>query len=119
MRLEAQIGGNNGGVIGETIRSCLTRLDSQAANLEDLQARLRTQEWYHDLSEQGSDEEIQQILARSEGQEANGENQLGTESRPSTRRRARNNAPQRRAPRMKSEPLKSCNHLMRWVGILW
>ena len=51
MRLEAQIGGNNGGVIGETVRNCLARLDGQAADLEDLRARLRTQEWYHDLSE--------------------------------------------------------------------
>ena len=69
MRLEAQIGGNHGGVVGETIRSCLTRLDGQAVELEDLRRRLRTQEWYHDLSEQGSDEEIQQIVSRAEGQE--------------------------------------------------
>ena len=96
MRLEAQIGDNNSGVIGETVRSCLARLDGQAADLEDLRARLRTQEWYHDQSEQGSDEEI----ARTEGQEANGENQSGTESRPSVIRRTRNNAPQRRAPRV-------------------
>ena len=36
MRIEAQIGGNTGGVIGETIRNCLVRLDGQAADLEDL-----------------------------------------------------------------------------------
>ena len=82
MHLEAQIGGNNGGAKGETIRTCLAQLDGQAADLEDLRARLRTQEWYHDLSEQGSDEEIQQIVARAEGQEANVENQSGTENRP-------------------------------------
>ena len=67
--------------------------------MEELRARLRTQEWYHDLSEQGSDEEIQ-MGAQSEDQGANGENQPGTENRSSARRRARNNAPQRRAPRM-------------------
>ena len=100
MRLEAQVSGNNGGVIGETVRTCLAQLDGQAADLEDLRAKLRTQDWYHDLSEQGSHEEIQQIVACAEGQEANAENQSGTESRPSTRRRARNNAPQRRAPRI-------------------
>ena len=68
MRLEAQIGGNHGGVMGETVRSCLARLDGQAVELEDFRARLRTQEWYHDLSEQGSDEGIQHMGARTEGQ---------------------------------------------------
>ena len=61
MRLEAQVGGNHGGVIGETIKSCLTRLDGQAAELEELRARIRARDWYHDLSEQESDEEVRQI----------------------------------------------------------
>ena len=56
---------------------------------------MRTQEWYHDLSEQGSDDEVQQRLARAEGQEANVENQSGAENRPATRRRTRANAQQR------------------------
>ena len=46
------------------------RLDSQAAALEELQARIRARDWYHDLSEQESDEEIRQIVSRAEGQEA-------------------------------------------------
>ena len=49
---------------------------------------------------QESEEEIRRILARAEGQEANVENQSGVENRPFARRRVRNNAPQRRAPRM-------------------
>ena len=71
MSIEAQIGGNTGGVIGETIRNCLVRLDGQAADLEDLRARIRAQDWYHDLSEQGSDDEIQQRLAQAESSEGN------------------------------------------------
>ena len=45
------------------------RLDSHAADLEDLRDRVRTQDWYHDLSEQESDAEIERILARAEGRE--------------------------------------------------
>ena len=99
MRIETQMR-NTGGVIGETIRNCLVRLDGQTADLEDLRARMRTQECYHDLSEQGSDDEVQQRLARAEGQEATVENQSGAENRPATRRRTRANAPQRRVPRI-------------------
>ena len=47
MRLEAQVGGNHAGVIGETIRGCHMRLDGQAAVLEELQARIRARDWYH------------------------------------------------------------------------
>ena len=100
MRLEAQVGGNHGGVIGETIRGCHMRLDGQAAVLEELQARIRARDWYHDLSEQEHDEEIRQIASRAEGQEANVENQSGVENRPFVRRRVRNHAPQRQAQRL-------------------
>ena len=48
------------------------RLDNQNAMMDDFHARIRARDWYHDLSEQESDEEIQQIVARAEGQEANG-----------------------------------------------
>ena len=99
MRLEAQVGGNHGGVLGEAIRACHVRLDNQNAIMDDFHARIRARDWYHDLSEQESDEEIQQIVARAEGQDANGENQPGAENRPFVRRRARNHAPQRRAQR--------------------
>ena len=56
---------------------------------------MRIQEWYHDLSEQESDDEIQRILARAEGQEVNAENRSGVENRPTNRdrRRPRNIAP--------------------------
>ena len=99
MRLEAQVGGNHGGVLGEAIRACHLRLDSQTAAMEEFQARIRARDWYHDLSEQESDEEIRQIVSRAEGQEANVENQSGVENRPFGRRRARNHAPQRRTQR--------------------
>ena len=99
-RLETQTGGIHGGVFGETIRSCLMGLDGQAAELEKLRARVRARDWYHDLSEQESDEETRRIVARAEGQEANVENHSGVENHPFARRRVRNNAPHRRAPRM-------------------
>ena len=40
MRIESQID-STGGVMGETIRNCLMRLDGQAADLEDLRDRMR------------------------------------------------------------------------------
>ena len=60
------------------------RIDGQAAELEELQARIRARDWYHDLSEQESDEEIRQTVSRAEGQEANVENQSGVENVLST-----------------------------------
>ena len=104
MRLEAQVGGNHGGVLGEAIRACHLRLDNPNAIMDDFHARIRTQDWYHDLSEQESEEEIQQAVARAEGQDANDENQPGAESRPLGRRRARNHAPQRRVQRQNPRP---------------
>ena len=80
-----KIGGNHGGVILETIRSCLMRLDGQAVELEERRARMRERDWYHDLSDQESDEEIRRIVAQVEGQEVNVENQSGMENRPSVR----------------------------------
>ena len=68
MRLDAQVGGNHGGVLGEAIRACHVRLDNQNAIMDDFHARIRARDWYHDLSEQESDEEIQQIVAGAEGQ---------------------------------------------------
>ena len=35
MRLEAQVGGNHGGVLGEAIRACHLRLDNQNSMLDD------------------------------------------------------------------------------------
>ena len=63
---------------------------------------MRTQEWYHDLSEQESDDETQRIHTYAEGQGADAESHSGIESRPINRDRLRprNAAQQRRAPRM-------------------
>ena len=48
--------------------------------LDDFYARKRTQDWFHDLSEQGSEEEMKQAIARTEGRDSNGENQPGVHS---------------------------------------
>ena len=49
MRLEAQVSGNHGGVLGEAIRACHLRLDNQNAMMEEFQARIRARDWYRDL----------------------------------------------------------------------
>ena len=99
MQTESRIG-NIGGIIGDTLRHCLMRLDQCTADLEDLRDRVREQEWYHGLSEQESDDEIQRILARTEGQDTGAENRRSAENRPINRdrRRPRMTAQQRRAP---------------------
>ena len=58
------------------------RLDNRDSMLDDFYARIRIQDWYRDLSEQKSEEEMQQTVARIEGQDANGENQPGAENSP-------------------------------------
>ena len=75
------------GIIDEAIRACNLRLDSHKAIMGDFHDRIRTQEWYHDLSEQGSEDEMQQATARNEGRDSNGENQPGVENRLPGRRR--------------------------------
>ena len=89
MRLEALVGGSHGGILGEAIRACNLRIDNHNAMMDDLHARIRTQDWYHDLSEQESEEEMQQADARNEGRDTNGESQPGAENRPAGRRRIR------------------------------
>ena len=37
------------------------RLDNHKATMDDFYARIRTQDWYHDLSEQESEEEMQEM----------------------------------------------------------
>ena len=68
MRLEALVGGSHGGMLGEAIRACNLRVENHNAMMDDFHARIRTQDWYHDLSEQESEEEMQRAGARSEGQ---------------------------------------------------
>ena len=68
-RIEALVSGNHGGIIGEAIRACNMRLDNHKATMDDFYARIRTLEWYHDLSEQESEEGVQQPDARNEGRD--------------------------------------------------
>ena len=81
LRLEALVCGEHGGGNGEAIRACSLRLDNHRATMDDFYARIRTQEWYHDLSEQ-EEEDMQQSIARDEGHDTNAENQPGVENRP-------------------------------------
>ena len=90
-RLEAMFIGEGGGVIFEAIRACNRRIDSQKITLDDFYARIRTQDWYHDRSDQEEDEEK--------------ENQPGTENRSSGRRRLRGHAPRRRTLRQWTRPM--------------
>ena len=84
-RLEAMFTGEDGGVIFEAIRACNRRIDSHQITMDDFYARIRAQDWYHDISDQEEDEEM--------------ENQSGIENRSSGRRRLRGHAPHRRALR--------------------
>ena len=90
-RLEAMFTGEDGGAIFGAIRACNGRIDSQKNALEDIRARIRTQDWYHDISEQEEDEEM--------------ENQLEVENRSSNRRRPRGHAPPRRTMRQWTRPV--------------
>ena len=58
--------------------------------MDDFYARISTQDWYHDLSDQEENEEIRQ--PRAENRDANAENQSGVENRPPGRRRIRDQA---------------------------
>ena len=104
MRLESLVCGEHGGVIGEAIRACDLRLDNHKAILDDFYARIRTQAWYHDLSEQESEEEMRQNNTRLEDRDTNAENRPGADNRPLSRRRIRSYAPQRRAQRQNPRP---------------
>ena len=74
-RLEPMLVGENGGAVGEAIRVCNRRIDHQQASLEDVRARSRTQDWYHELSDQDEDEAIR-LSTRNE----NSENQSNWET---------------------------------------
>ena len=82
LRLESLVCGEQGGIVGEAIRACNRRLDSHKATMDDFYARIRIQDWYHDLSEQEDDEETQQSTTRAEGHDTNAENQPGVEESP-------------------------------------
>ena len=104
LRLESMVCGEQGRIVGEAIRACNTRLDNHKATMDDFYARIRIQDWYRDLSEQEDDEETQQSTTRTEGRDANAENQPGVENRPLGRRRIRGQAPQRRFQRTTPRP---------------
>ena len=84
-RLEAMFTGEDGGAIFEAIRACNRRIDSHKDTMDDFYARISTQDWYHDISDQEGGEEM--------------ENQSGIENRSSGRRRPRGHALQRRTMR--------------------
>ena len=67
--------------------------------MDDFYARISTQDWYHDLSDQEGNEEV-----RLSNRDTNAENQPGMENRPSGRRRIRGHAPQRRFQRTMPRP---------------
>ena len=94
-----RLSGEHGGVIDEAIRACNRRIDSHRATMDDFYARISTQDWYHDLSDQEGNEEV-----RLSNRDTNAENQLGMENRPSGRRRIRGHAPQRRFQRTMPRP---------------
>ena len=94
-RLESMLSGE------EAIRACNRRLDNHRATMDDFYARISTQDWYHDLSNQEDNEESR-LSTRDAN--ANAENQPGVESRPLGRRRARGQAPQRRFQRTMPRP---------------
>ena len=89
-RLETMFTGEDGGAIIEAIRACNRRLDNHRDIMDDFQARISTQDWYHDISEQEGDEEA--------------ENQSGVGNRPPGRRRLRGHAPPRRTMRQWTRP---------------
>ena len=104
LRLESMVSGEHGGVVGEAIRACNRRLDNHRATMDDFYARIRTQEWYHDLSDQEENEEIRLSTTTAENRDANAENQSGVENRPPGRRRIRGQTQQRRFQRTMPRP---------------
>ena len=62
--LEAMFTGDDGGVIFDAIRACNRRIDCQKIAMDDIYARIRTQDWYHDISDQEEDEEMENLALR-------------------------------------------------------
>ena len=77
----------------------LESIDSHRATMDDFYARISTQDWYHDISDQEGGEEV-----RMSNRDNNAENQPGMENRPSGRRRLRGHAPQRSFQRTMPRP---------------
>ena len=60
--LSTRIRRKRGHVGGESLGACRVRLNRCPAGLARLEDRMRTQDWYHDLSEQESSEETNQMV---------------------------------------------------------
>ena len=56
----------------ENAREYQPKVDLCLAHMELVNNRIRTQEWYRELSEQGSDEEIDQMLGDEQPRSAQG-----------------------------------------------
>ena len=50
------------GQVALSLRECHVRVNHCEASLHDLENRMRTQDWFHDLSEQESSDEIPRML---------------------------------------------------------
>ena len=87
--IEGRIG-VSGGVIGETLRECQTRLDRCVAGIVNLDTRMRSQELTHELSERESREETHQSV----------------DGRPRTRRTAQQHRVAARARAFNGVPLR-------------
>ena len=87
--------------IGEAICACNRRIDNHRATMDDFHARISTQGWYHDLSDQEDNEDNR---SSTRDAIANADNQSGVENRPLGRRRTRGQAPQRRFQRTMPGP---------------
>ena len=101
LRLESLVCGEHRGVIGEAIRACNRRLDHHRATMGDFHARIRNQDWYHDVSDYDDGDGTRQL---SVDRDPHNENQSGVENRPLERRRARGQAPKRRFRRTQPRP---------------
>ena len=58
-RLETSVGQ---GRIGESLRNCRVRMNQLEAGLTELEQRIRTQDWYHDLSEQENSDKVHRLV---------------------------------------------------------
>ena len=50
------------GHVGDSLRECHVRVNQCAASLERLENRMRTQNWYHELPDQESDDAIDRMV---------------------------------------------------------
>ena len=90
-RLESMLVGDNGGAVREAIRVYNRRIDHQQASLDDVRARIRAQNWHHELSDQEEEDEKIWLSTRNEDSDP-----FNWENRPADRRRRGGLPPQLR-----------------------